>query len=189
MFYIGMVLTTGGGCSDPELPVMGPEGHRVADFRFQDQDSIWIDNETFDGKIYVADFFFTSCPTICPIMSRNMLMVSEHFQNNPSVGFLSHSIDYRHDSIPELKRYATKLGANTRAWHFVTGKPEIVYALAENSYFSAAAEEADAPGGYIHSGGFALIDRQRRLRGIYDGTVDEDVSQMIKDMERLLKEK
>lgn len=176
-------------CQDKKLPYYGDATHRIADFRFLDQDSVWISNESFVDKIYVADFFFTSCPTICPIMSKNMQKVSSHFKGNPSVAILSHSIDPKHDSIPVLKKYASKLKADTTMWHFVEGSAEQVYELAEKSYFAAAAEEEDAPGGYIHSGSFALVDQHRRIRGIYDGTVDEQVSKLIEDMQILLKEK
>jgi protein SCO1 len=177
-------------CSNEErttLPIYGDKNHRIADFRFQDQDSSWITNDTFKDKIYVADFFFTTCPTICPIMSKNMLLVTEHFKDNPSVGIISHSIDPKHDSIPVLKKYAKKLGANTNLWHFVNGSADEIYTLAEKSYFSAAAEEEEAPGGYIHSGGFVLVDQHRQIRGIYDGTVVDSVKKLIQDMDFLLK--
>lgn len=176
-------------CNNKErtaLPIYGDESHRIADFRFQDQDGNWITNNTFKDKIYVADFFFTTCPTICPIMSKNMLLVTEHFKGNPAVGIISHSIDPKHDSIPVLKKYAEKLGADTSLWHFVNGSAKEIYALAEKSYFSAAAEEEEAPGGYIHSGGFVLIDQNRQIRGIYDGTVVDSVKKLIQDMDFLL---
>ncbi|MFC6098964.1 SCO family protein [Olivibacter domesticus] len=176
-------------CNNKEraaLPIYGDKSHRIADFRFQDQDGNWITNNTFKDKIYVADFFFTTCPTICPIMSKNMLLVTEHFKGNPAVGIISHSIDPKHDSIPVLKKYAEKLGADTSLWHFVNGTAKDVYALAEKSYFSAAAAEEEAPGGYIHSGGFVLVDQNRQIRGIYDGTVVDSVKKLIQDMDFLL---
>lgn len=190
LFFIGIcILSLYSSCQNKPLPVLGDAQHHIADFRFQDQDGNWITNDTFKDKIYVADFFFTTCPTICPIMSKNLLKVSRHFKDNPRVGILSHSIDPKHDSIPVLKRYAEKLKADTSMWHFITGPDQVIYHLAETSYFSAAAEEAEAPGGYIHSGGFVLVDKNRRIRGIYDGIVDVEVKQMIKDMELLLSEK
>lgn len=182
------LLLLWGACQEKKLPYYGDDTHRIADFRFRNQDSIWISNDRFAGKIYVADFFFTTCPTICPIMSKNMQRVAAHFKGNPSIAIISHSIDPKHDSIPVLKKYAEKLGADTSMWHFVGGPAEQVYTLAEKSYFAAAAAEEEAPGGYIHSGSFALVDQDRRIRGIYDGTVDEQVSQLIDDMEVLLKE-
>ncbi|MGK9118912.1 SCO family protein [Olivibacter jilunii] len=190
LLYVAGFLTLFflGACKDEKLPYYGDAAHRIADFRFRNQDSVWISNDSFADKIYVADFFFTTCPTICPIMSKNLQRVATHFKGNPSIAILSHSIDPKHDSIPVLKKYAEKLGADTSLWHFVGGPAEQVYTLAEKSYFAAAAEEEEAPGGYIHSGSFALVDRDRRIRGIYDGTVDEQVSKLIDDMEILLKE-
>lgn len=177
-------------CNNKEraaLPIYGDKSHRIADFHFQDQDSNWVSNDTFKDKIYVADFFFTTCPTICPIMSKNMLLVTEHFKGNAAIGIISHSIDPKHDSIPVLKKYAEKLGADTGLWHFVNGPAEEIYTLAEKSYFSAAGEEEEAPGGYIHSGGFVLVDQNRQIRGVYDGTVVDSVKKLIRDMDFLLK--
>lgn len=162
--------------------------HTIAGFRFLNQDSSWISNETFDGKVYVADFFFTSCPTICPIMKTQMIRVYEEFRNNPEVALLSHTIDPEHDSVAVLREFAERLGVDSNTWHFVTGNKDDIYELGETSYMVVAGEDESAPGGYIHSGAFLLVDKQRRIRGVYDGTVKEDVDQLINDIKLLLKE-
>ncbi|MEQ9102939.1 MAG: SCO family protein [Imperialibacter sp.] len=162
--------------------------HTIADFRFLDQDSAWVTNETYNGKIYVADFFFTSCPTICPIMKTQMIRIYETFESNPEVGLLSYSIDPEHDTVAVLHDFAERLGVKSDKWHFVTGDKDAIYDLGETSYMVVAGEDPDAPGGYIHSGAFLLVDKGRRIRGVYDGTVEEAVNELMEDMKILLKE-
>ncbi|QEC53258.1 protein SCO1/2 [Anseongella ginsenosidimutans] len=187
------------GCSsgkDKKLPILGRQEisgndtlyQRIADFRFMNQDSAWISNETFAGKAYVADFFFTSCPSICPIMKKQMLRVYKTFKGNSGISFLSHTIDPRHDSVPVLHEYAADLGVSSDQWHFVTGTRDSVYSLAEKSYMVATLEDETAPGGFIHGGHFILVDKNRHIRGIYDGTSEESVDQLIKDIPLLLNE-
>lgn len=162
--------------------------HKVGDFRFVDQDSAWVTNDTFAGKIYVSDFFFTSCPTICPIMKTQMVRIYQEFETNPEVALLSHSIDPEHDTVAVLKEFSERLGVKSDKWHFVTGNKDEIYDLGETSYMVVAGEDPGAPGGYIHSGAFLLVDKQRRIRGVYDGTIAEEVDQLIADMKILLKE-
>lgn len=162
--------------------------HTIADFRFVDQDSAWVTNDTFKDKIYVADFFFTSCPTICPIMKTQMIRIYEEFETNPEVGLLSYSIDPEHDTVGLLHDFAERLGVKSEKWHFVTGNKDDIYDLGETSYMVVAGEDDSAPGGYIHSGAFLLVDKQRRIRGVYDGTLEEEVDQLMTDMKILLKE-
>lgn len=161
--------------------------HHIADFRFMDQDSTWITNETFAGQVYVADFFFTSCPTICPVMKTQLLRVYEAYENNPQVAILSHTIDPNYDTIPLLKNYAERLGVKSEKWHFVTGEMDNIYTLAEKSYMSVANQDAEAPGGFIHSGAFLLVDQNRHIRGYYDGTLPDQVDILINDIKRLIK--
>lgn len=160
----------------------------IPDFSFINQDSTTVTNKDFDGKIYVADFFFTTCPSICPVMHRNMLKVYDKFKNNPEVMIASHTIDYKHDTPAILKEYATKLGISGKQWQFLRGSRDSVYTLAEKHYLVAVNEDKNAPGGYIHQGWFVLIDKEKRLRGAYDGTQPDQVEQMMLDMETLLKE-
>ena len=200
------ILITWVSCSSQEkkLPILGYKDvkmveqngqavadtvyHTIADFRLRDQDSTWITNETFRNKIYIADFFFTTCPSICPVMKAQMLRIYEKFSENDNVQILSHTIDPKHDSIPVLKEYSEKLEVSSSKWHFVTGAKDSIYTLGEKSYMVRAAEDQFAPGGFIHSGAFALVDTERRIRGMYDGTREEDVDRLIRDIEILLKE-
>lgn len=161
--------------------------HTIADFKFVDQDSNFVTNETFKNKVYVADFFFTSCPTICPVMKQQMLRVYEKYKDNPEVGILSHSIDPKHDTVAVLRDFAKKLGVKSSKWHFVTGDQDEIYELGERSYMVVADEDPTAAGGYIHSGAFLLIDQNRRIRGVYDGTIPEQVDILLNDIKRLTK--
>lgn len=182
--------------SNQELPILGnviyEENdtiyHTIKPFELYDQDSAVITNEIMSSKVYVADFFFTSCPTICPTMKSQMLRVYNKFEGNAEVGFLSHTIDPEYDTIPLLRDYASRLDVNTDQWKFLWGEMEVVYDLAETSYMSIVNEDNDAPGGFIHSGAFLLVDKEGRLRGFYDGTVEEQVDVMMNDIEILLKE-
>ena len=163
--------------------------HTIGDYSFVNQDSLQVTPETFKDKIYVADFFFTSCPTICPTMKTQMLRIYDKYQDNGQVGILSHSIDPTHDTVAVLKDYSQRLGIeNSDTWHFVTGKKEDIFRVGQTDYMVTAGEDEAAPGGFIHSGAFLLVDKQRHIRGVYDGTVTEDVDKLMKDMDRLLNE-
>jgi protein SCO1 len=199
LFYIIIVLLAGVySCTRTEkkLPVLGEAAIRgsdttypqIADFSFTDQDGNAISNNTFANKIYVADFIFLSCPTICPRMTDMMHATYQVFENDERVSFLSHSIDPERDSIAALKIYANNLNVPTSRWHFVTGTQDSVTQLAEHSYFSAAFPDSTAPGGFTHSGGILLIDKQRHIRGVYNSMQQEEKSRLINDIHSLLKE-
>ena len=160
----------------------------IPNFSFLNQDSTVITQDAFKDKIYVADFFFTSCTTICPTMHRNLKAVYEDFKNNPDVMFISHTIDFKYDKPSVLKKYAEKLGVNTNKWEFVYGSKEEVYSIAEKNYLTVVEEDSTARDGYIHQGWLVLIDKQKRMRGAYDGTKTEQVEQLKKDMATLLAE-
>jgi protein SCO1 len=162
--------------------------HTIADFKFVDQDSAEVTNATFQDKIYVADFFFTSCRTICPKMKTQMLRVYDSIENNPDVLLLSHTIDPEYDTVGLLHDYAEKLGVKSSKWHFVTGNKDDIYKTAQTSYFATALEDKSEPDGFIHSGAFLLIDKQRRIRGKYDGTIEEDVNRLLGDIKKLEEE-
>ncbi len=162
--------------------------HTVQDFQLVDQDSSIVTNETFSNRIYVADFFFTSCPTICPKMKAQMLRVYDKYKDNEEFGILSHTIDPAYDTVALLKDFADRLGVSSDTWKFLTGDQDYIYDLAEGSYISLADEDSNAPGGFVHSGAFLLVDKDRRIRGFYDGTVPEQVDVLMYDIERLLKE-
>jgi protein SCO1/2 len=161
----------------------------IPEFSYYNQDSVLINNNLFDGKIYVADFFFTSCPTICPVMHRNMMKVFEKYKDHPDVMLLSHTIDYKYDKPSKLKAYKTKLGADGKQWQFVWGTKEAIYSTAQHNYLVAVGEDKAAAGGYIHQGYLVLIDKHRRIRNAYDGTNEEQVRKLMIDMDILLKEK
>ena len=162
--------------------------HTIADFSFLDQDSAIVTHETYKDRIYIADFFFTSCRTICPIMKTQMLRVYDSIQNDPEVLLLSHTIDPEYDTVGLLRDFASRLGVKSSKWHFVTGEKETIYKIAQTSYFSTALEDKTEPDGFIHSGAFLLIDKERRIRGKYDGTKEDDVNRLLADIQRLKKE-
>ena len=190
-----MVLGCGPGSEKP-LPIFGErdiEGndtiyHTIADFKFVNQDSAAVTNDTFKGKIYVADFFFTSCRTICPKMKSQMLRVYDSVENDSEVLLLSHTIDPEYDTVGLLKDFAERLGVESKKWHFVTGEKEEIYRIAQTSYFATALEDKSEPDGFIHIGAFLLIDKHQRIRGKYDGTLEDDVNRLLKDIEKLKKE-
>lgn len=160
----------------------------IPPFSYLNQDSVAITEKDFEGKIYVADFFFTSCNTICPKMHRNMLKVFEKYKDNSDVKILSHSIDIKYDLPSRLKTYAGKLGVNGDKWQFVHGTRDSIYNIAAKSYLVAAYEDQSDPQGLVHQGWFVLVDKNRHIRGAYDGTQADQVEQLLKDMDILLKE-
>lgn len=159
--------------------------HQIPDFAFIDQDSQVVTNATFDGKIYIADFFFTSCPTICPKVKKQMLRIYEKYQDEPRLMFLSHSIDPKRDTVGRLKTYSENLGVDTGRWRFVTGNKDEIYEIADD-YMSIAVEDPNAPGGFDHSGWLLLIDQDRHIRSYCNGTEPEKVDEFMKDIDWLL---
>jgi protein SCO1/2 len=153
-----------------------------------DQDSAIITKETVSGKVYVADFFFTSCRTICPIMKTQMLRVYEVTKTMDDVLLLSHTIDPEYDTVALLHDFAERLGVESSKWHFVTGQKDSIYKIAQTSYFATAMEDKTEPDGFIHSGAFLLIDRKGHIRAKYDGTKEVEVNQLIVDIKRLRRE-
>jgi protein SCO1/2 len=189
-------------CSEKkELPYLGPKTiqtvagksdtiyHKIPAFQFLNQDSVWVNERTFNNQIYVADFFFTSCPTICPKMKTQMLRLYERYQKNTSVGLVSYSIDPDFDRPYRLKTYAQKLQIKAPKWNLLTGDKNAIYQLGEKSYMVTAQEDKNEAGGFVHSGAFILVDKNKHVRGIYDGTKSEEVDHLMEDMETLLKEK
>ncbi len=190
---LAFVMLSCGAPDSGELPFLGNHEtvdgevvyHHIRPFRFVNQDSAFVTNETFAGKLYVADFFFTSCPTICPKVKKNMLRIYEKYEDRPELNFLSHSIDVKYDTVGRLRAYADNLGINTDRWHLITGDKDEIYGIAED-YMSVAMEDADAPGGYNHSGWIVLIDDKGRLRSYCDGTDAEAVDKFMLDIDWLL---
>ena len=195
-FIICFVLSSCIEKKETRLPIFGEREvvgsdtvyHTISDFKFIDQDSVEVTNETFRGKIYVADFFFTSCRTICPVMKAQMLRVHNAVLNDPEVLILSHTIDPTYDTVGLLRDFAERLGVKSSKWHFVTGNKDSIYNIAQKSYFATAMEDKAEPDGFIHSGAFLLIDKKQRIRGKYDGTKEEDVNRLLADIKKLEKE-
>jgi len=196
MFTAYCLLLSACRSKEEKLPIFGERTangtdtvfHTIAPFRFVDQDSAIITNESFGGKIYVADFFFTTCRTICPIMKTQLVRVYEETRDMPDVMILSHTIDPEYDTVALLHDFARRLGVESKKWHFVTGLRDSIYKIAQTSYFATAMKDQTEPDGFIHSGAFLLIDKARRIRGKYDGTKEEDVNRLMGDINTLRKE-
>ena len=162
--------------------------HRIAAFSFTNQEGKTITNESLHGKVYVADFFFTTCPTICPIMKTQMLRVYERFKDEPRFQILSHTLDPVHDTPELLKDYASKIGVeDDKTWHFLSGDQEKIFEIGQTSYLTTAMSDQNEPGGILHSGAFVLIDQEGRIRGVYDGTKEDQVDRLMRDVPKLLK--
>lgn len=162
--------------------------HSIANFSFTNQEGKEISNYSTDGKVYVADFFFTTCPTICPIMKTQMLRVYEKFKDEPNFMILSHTLDPEHDTAELLKDYAYKIGVeNDATWQFLTGDQEKIFEIGQTSYLTTAMTDKNEPGGILHSGAFVLVDQNGRIRGVYDGTKEGQVNRLMKDIPKLLR--
>ncbi len=159
--------------------------HRIADFSFVNQLGDTITNVSYAGITYVTDFFFTSCPSICPIVKKQMLRIYDHIGERTDVLLVSHTIDPKRDSVTVLKTYAENLGVDHARWHFLTGDKEKLLDIADD-YFVAAYEDPSAPGGFDHSGKIILVDRNGRIRSFCDGTDPESVDDFLKDINVLL---
>jgi protein SCO1/2 len=172
----------------PPLPVLGPEGHTVPPFALLDSDSVEFSHVNCEDQLRVIDFFFTTCPTICPIMSSQMARLQAGIEDRGLAGdvrLISHSVDPENDTPSKLKAYGERLGQNPEIWTLLTGNKEDIYDLARNGYFLTAIESDTAAGGIFHSDIFALVDRSGRIRGYYDGTETEEVDQLLDDIQRL----
>ncbi|MFD0764859.1 SCO family protein [Mucilaginibacter lutimaris] len=157
----------------------------IPDFKFVNQYGDTITQKNLKGDIYVADFFFTTCPSICPIMHRNMLKVYSEFKSVPDFKIISHTIDPKHDSVAVMKKYADKLGISGDKWWLLQGDKEKTYDLGQKNYLVAVKQDDGTPGGYVHQGWFVLVDKQKRIRGYYDGTDEKQVAKMIEDIKIL----
>ena len=159
--------------------------HTIADFKFTNQNGKIITQKDYEGKIYVADFFFTTCKTICPKMTDNMVDVQKAVMNNPKVMLLSHTVMPDVDSVPVLKKYALEKGVNDSKWNLVTGDKKDIYSIARKSYLAVKMGKPEELYDMVHTENFVLIDSKRRVRGFYDGTNPEEVKKLIEDIEWL----
>ncbi|GGB98727.1 SCO family protein [Dyadobacter sediminis] len=206
LFILTVLVAGFSACSDNErkLPIYGErdtviktvDGKEVTDtiyntippFSFINQEGDTVSEKLVEGKIYITDFFFTTCPTICPVMKRQMIKVFNDIKGKPDVMILSHSIDPEHDTPQVLKKYAQDLGVEGPQWQFLTGEKEKIYEIGQKSYLSTAKEDKSAEGGYIHSGAFILVDKEKHVRGMYDGTTEEGTQKLIADIKTLQEE-
>jgi len=188
--------------SEKKLPVYNPsdfnqalvdkslrttkKDHTVSDFELINQNGITVTQDDYQDKIYVTDFFFTSCKTICPVMTGNMVKVQEAFLNHNDVMFLSLSVTPDIDSIARLREYATQKGVIDSKWNVTTGDKKHIYKLARKSYFAVVEQGDGGLQDFIHTSNFILVDKKKQIRGIYDGTDNDEILRLINDIEVLL---
>jgi protein SCO1/2 len=159
--------------------------HTIPDFSFTDQEGRTVTQADFEGRIYVADFFFATCPSICPKMTTHMLQIQEKFEDKDDFKLLSHTVNPEHDTVEVLKAYADEVHADPDVWHFVTGPKEAIYDIAFKGYFANAQPDSIAPGGFLHSEMLFLIDRQGHIRGLFDGTSTAEMKKLIDAIDAL----
>ncbi|RDI56581.1 SCO family protein [Flavobacterium glaciei] len=156
--------------------------HTIADFSFINQNGKIITQKDYEGKIYVADFFFTTCGSICPKMTTNLSDIQKAFANNPKVKLLSHTVFPETDSVPVLKAYAKKHQVDDNKWNLVTGDKKEIYTMARKSYLAVKLGKPSELYDMVHTENFVLVDTKRRVRGFYDGTNKEDMERLIEDI-------
>jgi protein SCO1/2 len=181
--------------SNQSLPILGNRDfvngdtvyQTIPNFSFTNQDSVVVTEADYAGKVYVVDFFFTHCPTICPKVTKQMLRVYDKFKSDSKVMLLSHTIDVKNDTVGRLRSYAKGISIDAPKWNMVTGDKAKIYSIA-NFYFSVAKEDENAPGGFDHSGRLILVDYKRQVRAFCDGTNTEEVDAFILNIQKLLDE-
>lgn len=159
--------------------------HKIADFSLINQNGETITQDDYKDKIYVADFFFTTCQTICPVMTKNMHEVQKAFIADNEVKMLSHTVTPEIDTVAQLKRYAQEKGVNASKWNLVTGDKKQIYELARKSYLAVKDDGDGGPFDMIHTENFMLIDKERQIRGYYDGTNPKEIERLIEDIKTL----
>jgi protein SCO1/2 len=176
---------------DPELLRIG-YGHKIGNFSFLNQDGKVVTQQDIKGKVFVAEYFFTTCGTICPIMNVQMQRVHKVYQGNKNVRILSFTVDPKVDTVAQMKRYAVAHGADVKSWFFLTGTQEKLYELARKSFFvlkpAETENQGDVGSDFIHTNNFVLVDKEMRIRGYYDGTNPKEVDNLIGDIALLVKE-
>jgi protein SCO1/2 len=162
--------------------------HKIANFKLLNQNGDFVTQDTYKDKIYVADFFFTTCASICPIMTDNMRLIQKEMLLDDEVMLLSYSVTPRRDSVPQLKQYAIEKGVIAKKWNLVTGDKKEIYDLARKSYGVAKTDGDGGPFDMIHTENFVLVDKEKRMRGFYDGTKAADIEKLLEDIQILKKE-
>lgn len=172
------------------LPIMGKtKEHRIGDFHLTNQDGKVKSTADWNDKIVVADFFFTHCPSICPQLTKSLQRIQEAYKTDPEIFFSSFTVDPERDSSAQLKKYAGKYNLDTRNWNLLTGDKKEIYKMARNSFMIVATDGDGGPDDFIHSEKLVLVDKEKRIRGYYDGTSNEEVNQLIRDIKKLQHEK
>lgn len=161
------------------------KAHRIADFKLVSQTGDTVTNADFEDHIYVADFFFTTCPSICPKMTANLDTLADYYKDDQDIMFLSHSVTPEKDSVPVLAEYGRKYSVDPAKWKLVTGDKKQIYELARRSYFAVTTEGDGGENDFIHTENFILVDKERKIRGFYDGTSPQDMERLKRDVEIL----
>ena len=162
--------------------------HTIADFSLINQNGKTVTQDTYNNKIYIADFFFTTCQTICPIMTDHMVILQDKLKLDSDVMLLSHTVTPEIDSVAQLKKYALNKGVLDSKWNLVTGDKKKIYQLARKSYLAVKSNSDGGEYDMIHTENFILIDQKKRIRGYYDGTLEEDIESLLNDIDILKKE-
>ena len=205
-FLLAILVVFMSSCSQlikKELPVFNPsdfdpklvdtslrkvnQNHTVKDFNLTNQNGVKISSKDYENKVYVVDFFFTRCPSICPIMTDNMLLIQDEFINDDQIMLLSLSVTPDIDSVSVLKNYAIEKGINDLKWNITTGSKKHIYDLARKSYFAVVDQGDGDLQDFIHTPNFILVDKKKQIRGIYDGTELNEVTRLIEDIHTLIK--
>ena len=162
--------------------------HHIPDFELINQDSVMVTQKDIEGKIFVADFFFTSCTTICPKMTNSLKSVAKAIEDMKDVYIISHTVDPEIDSIETLRAYAKENNINTKKWWFLTGDESFIHEHGGEGYLLNVKRDSTAQGGFLHSSIFILVDKSKRIRGLYDGTIPVEVEKCISDIKKLVAE-
>ena len=160
--------------------------HKIKSFEFLNQNGEKISDKDYDGFVYVADFFFTTCPSICPIMTDNMLKIQSHIKDKKKVKLLSFSVTPEIDSVQVLKEYSIEKGVDDKYWNLLTGDKSKIYSLARKSFLVVKENAESNSHDMIHTENFVLVDREKRIRGFYNGTDDEDIEVLKEDIDILI---
>lgn len=184
-FYVALTQVIP-GFGEAKLPIV----NRVQPFNFTNQDGQQVTQQTVEGKVYVAEYFFTTCPSICPMLNANMKKVYEAYKDEPGFMILSHTVDPDNDNVARLKWYADSMKVNTKQWEFLTGRKDSLYQAARNSYLLDDPQNnlQNINEQFLHTQFFALVDRSGKVRKIYDGLKKDEIEELKKDIKRLLKE-
>lgn len=198
LIFLYMASICLSACYDKDtspLPILGNPtingldtiNHTIRPFTMFNQDSAPVTNDFFSDHIYLSDFFFMHCPTVCPKVKKQMLRVYDNYKDNPNIKLVSHTLDPKRDTPSKLKMYAENLEVDHNKWIFLTGDKELIYDI-KNDYFISAEEDSDAPGGIAHSGKIILVDKAGQVRAFAEGTDPKEVDGMMRDIDKLLQE-